>query len=550
MSRVDDLKSLIAGDVTDAPEELDKHSRDTSLFRVQPEVVVYPRSVADVEAVVRYVNDHKHESPRPTITGRAGGSDMSGGPLNESIILNVSRYLNGCAVDEPGLRAIVEPGLFYRDFEKEILPEDITLPSFPASKNLAALGGMIMNNSAGEKTLRYGQTRNFTERLWMVMNDGNQYEFGKLTAAELEAKKAQANHEGYLYRELHQLIQDNYELIQQAKPATSKNSAGYALWEVWNKATGEFDMSQLFVGSQGTLGLLTRAELRLVKEKSHRKLVALFFKSWDDLPQVVNALLPHEPEELEVFDDATLKLGLRFMPEIAKRAHSSFVPFALRFLPEAWMGVKMLGMPKLIVLAEFAEDSEAELQRKVAAVTKQLKRGFRVWYRVVEPGPDSEKYWIMRRESFNLLRQHVAGKRTVPLVEDFCVPPSTLPEFLPQALSVLKKYGIKANVAGHAGNGNLHIIPLMDLTKESERAKLVPAATEFYELVTQYGGTITAEHNDGILRTPFLPLMYGEEMAALFARVKEIFDPHNIFNPGKKVGGSLEYFKAHLDSGK
>jgi FAD/FMN-containing dehydrogenase len=158
----------------------------------------------------------------------------------------------------------------------------------------------------------------------------------------------------------------------------------------------------------------------------------------------------------------------------------------------------------------------------------------------------ANKYWTMRRESFSLLRQHVGDKRTAPFIEDFGIPPAQMPEFLPKALKILKDNGIKANIAGHAGNGNYHIIPLMDFNDPAVRGKIIPVADEIYKLIVEHGGTITAEHNDGMLRTPYLPLMYGEEVINLFQQIKDIFDPQNIFNPGKKVGGTKQDIKKYM----
>jgi len=205
----------------------------------------------------------------------------------------------------------------------------------------------------------------------------------------------------------------------------------------------------------------------------------------------------------------------------------------------------MLEIPDLVVLIELAEDTIEELDEKTRAVEDVLEDE-KVIVRTIKDKKEEEKYWVMRRESFNLLREHVKGRQTAPFVEDFAVKPEFLPEFLPKVLSVLKGAGIEVNIAGHAGNGNFHIIPLMDLTKESERDKIVPVADEVYDLVAEYGGTITAEHNDGILRTPYLEVMYGREVIMLFEEIKNIFDPHNIFNPGKKVGGSKDYLKKHI----
>lgn len=531
------LQDILEGDVDTSDQTLTEYSRDTSLFERRPQVVVFPKHTKDVEHLVKFVTERKQRWPGLSLTGRSAGSDMTGGPLNDSIIVSTTRYLNHYDVDEENLEAVVEPGVYYRDFEKETLPDHITFPSYPASKRLAALGGIVMNNSGGEKTLRYGQTRDHVKSVTMVLSDGNAYEFGSLTRAQVETKMKQQNFEGEIYRKLFPLFDDNYDLIKKAEPQLTKNSAGYALWRVWDRQKDEFDLAQLFVGSQGTLGLLAKAKINLVKEKPYRRMIATFYKSWDDLPDVVNAVLPHDPESLETFDRDTLKLGLRFMPEVAQRAGEKFLKFALRFIPEVFVGVKMLGMPKLIVLIELSEDSEAALDQKTTAIEVALKP-FRVWHRVLHKQAEMEKYFTMRRESFSLLRQHVNGKRTAPFVEDFGVPVDRMPEFLPKVLKVLKTNGIRANIAGHAGNGNYHIIPLMDFSDPKVRAKILPVADQVYQLIVDHGGTITAEHNDGILRTPYLETMYGKQVVGLFQQVKDILDPQNIFNPGKKVGGT------------
>ncbi len=543
MSLSDELKGLVSGEVFSDPQTLETYSKDTSLFKVVPEVVVFPKDVSDLKKIVSFVSEQKKDRPTLSITGRSAGTCMTGGPLNESIILSFPKYFNKAVVDLPNMSARVEPGLYYHDFEDKMLPPGVEFPSYPASKSIAALGGIIMNNAGGEKTLRYGQTRDSVPEVSMVLSDGNEYSFKKLSLEELEEKKKLENFEGEVYRKTFDLLEKNYEVVQRAKPHVSKNSAGYALWRIWDRKN--FDLSQLFIGSQGTLGILTNAKIKLIREKPHKKMIAIFFKNWDALPAIVNTLLKSEPESLEAFDEATLKLGLRFMPEIARKAHTTFLKFAMKFLPEAWMGVKMLGFPKLILLAEFAEDDPHTLEDKMESAEKALKQ-FPVRTRILREQSEQDKYWVMRRESFNLLRQHVKGKRTAPFIEDFCIDPARIPEFLPQVLQILKEYKIEANIAGHAGNGNFHIIPLMDLTQKSERDKILLVADKVYKLINEFDGSITAEHNDGILRTPYLLDMFGEEVYDLFKQVKEIFDPQNIFNPGKKIGGTKEYLEKHI----
>lgn len=539
------LREVVRGEVLIDNETLEHYSRDASLFKVRPKVVVKPKDTKDVEQIVRFVALNQKEFPGLSITGRAAGTCMSGGAVGEGIILDFTAHFNRESVDLPNLKAIVEPGVFYRDFERVTLPEHVSMPVYPASKGLAAFGGMIMNNCGSENSLRYGQMRNFVNRLKVVLANGQEYSFRKLTMDELEQKKQQTDFEGEIYRKTFELISTNYDLIKAAKPDVVKNSSGYALWDVYDKEAGTFDLTQLFTGSQGTLGILTEAEVRLVETKEHQRLITLFFDSWDALPETVNELLPIGAQSMETFDDTTLWLGIKFMPEIAKKAGKSFLSFALQFWPEAIISLKLGGLPKLIVLVQIAEDSRRDADKKVAQVVEALKDNA-LHFRVITDMQEAEKFWIMRRESFNLLRQKVKNKQTVPFIEDFCVKPEVLPEFLPKLMAILKEHDIKANIAGHAGEGNLHIIPLMDLRKEEERAKIVKVANIVYDLIISYKGTITAEHNDGILRTPYVEKMFGESVYALFEKTKAIFDPHNIFNPGKKVGGTLTYMEEHI----
>lgn len=548
MKLQNELRAVLGGDVDTTEETLRSHSYDASLFGLKPSVVVFPKDVHDIEALVRFVNERRGEFGDLSLTGRAAGTDMSGGPLTNSISVSLTKYMNHTwEVNTEEMYARVQPGVYYRDFEKVILPENLSLPCFPASKSLAALGGMVANNCAGERTLRYGKMDQFVEELKVVLSDGNEYVLKKLNRDELEAKKSQDNFEGKFYREMHALLEENYDLLKAARPDVAKNSAGYALWDVYDREAGTFDLTKLFVGSQGTLGLWAEARVRLVREKPVKKLGVIFFNSWKEVPRAVNHILPLDPDSLETFDDATLKLGLRFMPQIAKSAGVSLLSFMSRFLPEVFIGIKMLGLPKLVMLVEFAEDSVEEVDAKLRRLEEEMRSFKGVHVRSLHNKIDSDKYWTVRRESFSLLRKKVSNKRTAPFIEDFCIKPEYLPEFLPKVLGILKEHNIKATLAGHAGEGNFHIIPLMDLSKQSERDKIPVVLDEVNNLVFEYGGTMTAEHNDGLVRSPYLHKMYGEEVYNLFVATKQIFDPHNMFNPGKKVFSSLDFAMAHID---
>jgi FAD/FMN-containing dehydrogenase len=543
----EDLKKLVKGSVAVDAGTLGLMSRDASLFEVQPTAVVFPQDEADVIAAVRYVAEHKAAHPELSVTARSAGTDMTGGPLSESIVLECTSHLNRIIEAGEGY-AVAEPGVFYRDLEKETMRHGYLLPSYPASRELCAVGGVVNNNSGGEKSLVYGKTADYVEELRMVLADGVAHDVKKLTEPELRVKMNGKGFEGDAYRGLYELITNNLELITAAKPAVSKNSSGYALWDVWDPSAKTFDLTRLFSGAQGTLGIMTRVKLRLAKMKPYSGMLVVFLDDLAPLARIVNAVLPFKPTSFESFDDHTLRLALKFLPGFLKLLGAkNLVSLAFQFLPEMKM-VMLHGMPKLIVMIEFEEETQEEVYRKLRELYAALRKE-PVRLRIAKTEKESRKYWAIRRESFNLLRHKIADKQTAPFIDDLVVLPEKLPEFLPKLYAILDRYGFLYTIAGHVGNGNFHIIPLMKLADERERAKIPQAAEEVFDLILSYHGSLTGEHNDGLIRSPYLRKEFGDEMCRLFEETKRILDPQNIFNPGKKVGASLDYTLAHLRKG-
>jgi FAD/FMN-containing dehydrogenase len=521
-----------------------KYSRDASLFEVRPEAVVFPKDAQDVEAVVKYVAEHKSSDPSLSVTGRSAGTDMSGGPLNEGIIMDFTKYMNTIiSVDDE--KGIAQPGVFYRDFETETLKRNRILPSYTASKQLNALGGMVANNSGGEKAIKYGKTELYVRRQKIVLSDGNEYEIKPLNKNELDAKMQQQDFEGKIYKQTFDLIDMHYDEIMAAKPHVSKNSAGYYLWNVYNKETGIFDLNRLICGAQGTLGLMTEVELGLVPVPKFSKMVVIFLPTIARLGEVVDVVMKYDPESFESYDDYSMKLAIKFSFDFfSQLGFWGAIKLGIQFIPDLWK-VIIGGVPKLILMAEVTGDDEQEVMTRAVAIKAAVKP-FNYQTHVAHSAAEVEKYWKIRRESFNLLRKHVKGKQTAPFIDDIIVNPHKLPEFLPKLEAILAQYKLVYTIAGHAGNGNFHIIPLMDLNNPISSDIILDLSKKVYQLVADYDGSITAEHNDGIIRTPFLPYMYKPDIIQYFAKVKQIFDPLDIFNPGKKVGGSFDYIRTHL----
>lgn len=550
---MDDFKqSLLTrgfrGEIDDKQTTRDFYSHDASMFEIEPRLIVFPKDARDASLLVGLVAEKKKAMPALSVTARSAGTDMSGGAINDSIIIDFSKHFT--AIEEVSATAAhAQPGVPYRKFEKQTLRYKALMPSYPASRDLCTIGGMVNNNSGGEKSLEFGKTENYVTKLRVVFADGVERTVKPLTRRQLVEKMAQQNFEGKLYRRLFELIEKNYDQIKAAKPQVTKNSTGYNLWDVWDREKGVFDLTKLIVGAQGTLGLTTDIHFRLVPARPHSGLLVLFLKDLDSLGDIIPKVLESHPATFESFDDATLWLSIRFMPSFLKMLGlRKFIHLLISLIPD---GLQLLrGIPKLILMIEFNGRTEEEVRGKVASLHGALKH-YKARYEINGFEEDategkSEKFWLMRRQSFNLLRSKVKDKHTAPFIDDLVVNPPYLSEFLPKVRRIIKKYHLLATVAGHMGDGNFHIIPLMKLEDPHDRAKLLPAMKEVNKLILSYHGSLSGEHNDGLVRGPWLKEMYGSEMLETFREVKHIMDPDDIFNPHKKVDADWDYSFSHI----
>lgn len=536
--QLSDLKNILKGEVVNDAKDLQEHSRDASIFEVVPTAVVYPEDVKDLQNLVVGVSEARKAGEDVSITARAAGTCMSGGSLTDSISVDFVKHFDRIGEVSDLGTIDVQPGVYFRDLEKKLSEKGLMFPPFPASKNLCTIGGMVANNAAGEKTLSYGQTERYVTGLDVVLSDGKSYHLQKLNKTELAVKKAQTDFEGEFYKKTFELIDKNYDLIQKAKPKTSKNSSGYYLWDVYNRETGEFDLTKLFVGSQGTLGFISNITLATKPKKPFTRFAVVFLPDLEKLVPIVENVLQYEPEAFECYDDHTFELAVQSMT------------FELKVLYDAWKPILQMiesHMPKLILLIELASENETEVEEKFAHLISDITK-FNVPLRVTSSTIEGEKYWHIRHESFNLLRHNGGGKQSAPFIDDIIVRPQVLKEFMPELEAILLRYEDKMmyTIAGHIGDGNFHIIPLIDFSNQATRDALPQIMDDVFGLVLRYGGSTAAEHNDGLVRSQYLCKQFGRPVCDLFAEVKNIFDPLNIFNPRKKVNVDMDFVRNHI----
>ncbi len=516
------------GDITSDEAARRTASRDASIFEVMPSAIIRPRTVSDVQQAVQYVTKLKRQGHDISLTPRAGGTCMSGGPLTQSIVLDVSSHLNAIgAVESLGQTVRVQGGAMHLDVERIAAEKGLFFAPYTSSRDICSIGGMIGNNASGEKSIKFGATSENVDRIKVVLADGNEYEFGPLNRIELEKKKQQPTFEGEVYRRIDDLLTHNRRLIAERRPRTKKNAAGYALWDLWQDRDTMFNLARLFIGAQGTLGVVTEAELTLTPLPRYARMIVTPIHDPKQLPEVVKTALFYEPVTCETFDHHTYNLAKQYHPEDAARAH-------------------IADGKHMVVLSVFDGNHQDRVDTTAGRAKEKLESlGYETFW--IDDQATVESFLTIRRKSFKMLLEHPAsGTRAQAFLEDTIVPLEHYGDFLLQLEAILSEYQLIYTYAGHIGDGSIRLIPLIDMEAPGAAELVMELETKVNNLVLQFGGSISVDHNDGIIRTPYLEKQFGPEMVQLFREVKQIFDPLGIFNPGKKVGGTFDYALEHI----
>jgi FAD/FMN-containing dehydrogenase len=539
------LTKLMKGEVSTDDAIRQSVSHDASVYELTPDVVISPLDSTDVKKLVSYVSKHKINYPKLSITPRSAGTCMSGGSIGSSILIEMTTHFNKIESLKGSLLK-TQPGVYMRDIDPILFEQQLQLGCVPASRAINTIGGMVGNNSGGEQSLKYGNTERWVRELKVVFADGNEYTVKPVTKKQLFAKIKEDTFEARLYRHVYELIEANYDLLKNARPHVNKNSMGYNLWSVWDRETGIFDMTRLISGSQGTLGIITDITMEAVPKAPHSGLLLAYLPSIKNLGEIIETVMHHKPATFEGFDNITFNLGIRYFNTFRKQLGTK------EWLRQQSILLKSVAkfkghIPSMFLMIEFDGNTQAEVLNKISVLHDDLK-SFKLKMDVEADEASSAPFWKIRRAALSLLQNQVHGRYASPFIDDMAVPPKHLPEFVPKLRKVIRKYKLPATIQGHFGDGNFHVIPLMDIAGDQDRAKLEPVMRELIPIVQKYGGTMAGEHNDGMVRGPWLPAMFGQEVYELFKDTKEIFDPQYIFNPHKKTDASWEFSMSHIRS--
>jgi len=514
------LRQHIVGEVTTAKGARDFFSTDGSVFTVTPQVVVYPRTVDDIRKIARFSWQLSERGKAISITARGAGSDQAGAALGDGISLVFPAHMNKLLeLDTKRNIARVQPGINYRNFQDTIKTHGRFLPPYPSSIDFSTLGGAVANNAAGERTIKYGATREFTKSLKLVLSNGELIETGRLSKRELNRKKGLATFEGEIYRKLDGLVSDNADLIATIVKDVSKNSTGYDLADVKRK-DGSFDLTPLLVGSQGTLGIITEITLGIIPNNMHRSLAVIGFTEIDQANNVVQELKKLQPAAIEMVDKHLLD-------------------FIHEHYPDQLKGLIEAPYPQILLMVEFDDIGRGIQARKIKKLTKIVQKVTND-FQITTDYEEREELWKIRHSAAAVVAHSEGKKKALPIIEDGVVPQEHFEKFIHNIYGIFKKYDLDAAVWGHAGNANLHMQPFLDLSSLGDRQKAFKIMDEYYTMVIKMGGSTAGEHNDGRLRAPYLPALYGAEVYKLFEATKNVFDPRGILNPGVKIGVTKE----------
>lgn len=530
------------GGVSTKKDLLDAYSTDESIFSIRPQVVIQPKNRHDVEIATRIVAEQSERFDSLSLTPRAAGTGLGGGSLTDSIVIDLCAHVNKfgeVTVKKEKITFTTEPGAMWRDVEKKLKEHDAYLPSYPASKDICSIGGSIGNNAAGPDSLRYGHCADWIESLDVVLHDGHTYTIKPLTYREYQLLVKQDHEHARIAKEIFTLINKNEKEIKKNKPETKKNSAGYPLWDVmpqgvakFKKGEGTFDLTKLIAGSQGTIGIITHLTMRALPIAEDTTLIAVPIFDLEDAAASITKALEYDPINVEVFDALTFNLALQnpgFFKDRLKGAQYYRVILSMYTTYHVRYRRKVPEFSVLVTLDKATTDKH-DPRDIVAAIS-----GPRVRARVVTNPTEAEMYWQIRRASYTLSKFQDQTKRPAAFLEDMTVPPENLSKFFIQIKQLLKEFNVTAAVHGHGGNGHFHFYPLLDFTNKTTPALVEKMAEKFFSTAVKFNGNICGEHNDGIIRTPHLSKMFSKKMLGLFESTEHIFDPKDVFNPGKKV---------------
>ena len=518
------LKSKLNGELFFDDLMLKLYATDASVYRILPLAVALPKSVDDIKLLVAFAKNND-----TSLIPRTAGTSLAGQVVGKGVVVDVSKYFTKILnINEQKKTVTVQPGVVRDELNNYLKPFGLFFGPNTSTSNRCMIGGMVGNNSSGTTSIKYGVTRDKVLSLKTLLSDGTEVEFSNLSKEQFQQKLKLNTLEGNIYRTIYEelkpdtvqkQIKDNFP-----KPEIHRRNTGYAIdellkSEVFSNSTSNFNfnMCQLLTGSEGTLAFTTEITLQL-NELPPKKgaMVALHFDSIGKCMKAVEPLMAHNLYTCEMMDDTILNLTKH---NIKQQANRQFIK----------------GEPVAILMCELKADTEQELKGEIDKFLATVDALQLSYAAPVLKGEVINKAMELRKAGLGLLGNMIGDKKTVACIEDTAVALDDLEHYINEFTALMKTYGQKAVYYAHAGAGELHLRPILNI-KQSKDVKLFrQITTDVAKLVKKYQGSMSGEHGDGIVRAEFIPMMIGENNYQILKRIKTAFDPNAIFNPGKIV---------------
>jgi FAD/FMN-containing dehydrogenase/Fe-S oxidoreductase len=496
------------------------YATDASVYKEMPLAVAYPKDKRDIRTLIDFASEH-----HIPLIPRTAGTSLGGQVVGQGIIVDVSKYMNQILeLDVEKRRVKVQPGVVRDDLNRYLKPHGLQFAPETSTSNRAMIGGMVGNNSCGTYSIVYGTTRDHVLKVEAFLSDGALVEFGELSDRKFKEKQMEGGIEGDVYRHIYKLLsnEDTAEQIRTAFPKADihRRNTGYAIDVLLDhqpfSSTGRpFNFCKLLSGSEGTLAFSTEITLNLVPVPPANKVVlCAHFATLDDSLRAVVLAMQHQPAACELMDKIILDCT---KANIEQAKNRFFVD----------------GDPEAILCVEFWSEEEQEMTQKALQLTKELKAAGLGYHFPLVHGTDISKVWNLRKAGLGVLANIPGDKKAVAVIEDTAVDVRELPEYIREFTEMMERFGQRTVYYAHAGAGELHLRPILDLKDPQDRKHFRDIALQSALLVKKYGGSLSGEHGDGRVRGEFIPLMIGEKNYQLLRDLKKVWDPKGIFNPGK-----------------
>ena len=509
-----DLAGIVRGDVLADILQRTAYSSDASIYRIVPQCVVAPRDTGDVVAVVKYAG-----ARGIPVVARGAGTGLAGEALSAGIVFDMTRYMNRIIGSDGDAQAVTcEPGIVLGELNKHLAKSGRKIGPDPSSANRATVGGGVANNSTGSHSLQYGYLSDCIEAIEAVLADGSVVEFKN----DCDPNKVSDAKIVSVARDCLAVLSGNEAVIRDALPQSKRNRSGYNIAGVCHD--GRIDLARLLAGSEGTLAVFTKLTLRTVAVPAAKALLQLEFDSLDKMARAVPTIVATGVTTCELMDGTLIDLAFEALPEYRD------------ILPAGAAAVLLL---------EHVGDTPEQVSRKIATTRDAVAEITSGWSVFSEP-EQQKRLWKARKDAGPLLYRKRSKKHPAEFMEDVSVDHNRLADYISGLQKIGKQYDFTMSFFGHAGDGELHMRPFLDLSDPADVEKMQAIANDVFSLAWSLGGSISGEHADGLVRAAFVRQQYGDKYYELLRSIKNIFDPDGMMNPGKIINDDPDIMVKNL----